>query len=169
MIEYKKASSVHELVVVEVNDQAMIRHKDCESHACLCLYLKDFDDMDETQILSRFNAYIDDILHSIGTDSPIELEPGKPQIRWSRQCFQWVPEGDVLRCEVSWDRTADSEDGQGAIAIKIDDNLLSGKEFLDLLAVQEGSGMRIEFMHPNRLTNPPEPIIQKKGRRAAPS
>jgi len=162
MIEYKKASSIDDLVVVEANGQAMIRHKDCQSHACLCLKLKDFDEMTADQVLHRFNAYIDDILESIETDCPIEIVDGHPQINWSKECQQWVPEGDVLRCEITWNRDAESEDGQGTVAIKIDDRVLSGKEFLDALAVHEGSGMRIEFIHPNRLTNPPKPVLQKR-------
>ncbi len=162
MIEYKKASNVDDLVVVEASDQAMIRHKDCESHACLCLKLKDFDEMAEDQVLSRFNAYINEILEGIESDCPVEIVAGYPQINWSKECQQWVPEGDVLRCEITWDRNAESEDEQGAVAIKVDDHILSGTEFLDALAVHEGAGMRIEFMHPNRLTNPPKPVLQKK-------
>lgn len=162
MIEYKKASNVDDLVVVEANDQAMIRHKDCVSHARLCLKLKDFDEMAEDQVLSRFNAYINEILEGIESDCPVEIEDGHPQINWSKECQQWVPEGDVLRCEITWDCNADSEEGQGAVAIKIDDHILSAKEFQDAIAVHEGFGMRIEFMHPNRLTNPPKPVLQKR-------
>jgi hypothetical protein len=162
MIEYKKAKSVDELVVIEASDQAMIRHKNCQSKACLCLWLKDFDEMSGDQVLTRFNAYIDEILESIETDRPIEIIAGHPQINWSEECQQWTPEGDVLRCEVGWDRNADSEDGQGAVAIKIDDRMLSGAEFLDVLAVHEGAGMRIEFIHPNRLTNPPKPVLKQR-------
>ncbi len=43
MIEYKKANRITDLVVAEANEQAMIRHKDCESQAWLCLKLKDFE------------------------------------------------------------------------------------------------------------------------------
>lgn len=70
--------------------------------------------------------------------------------------------GDVVRCEVSWHPPGPG----GGIAIKVDDQLLSGEEFLKAIEVFEGSGMRIEFMHPNRLTNPPKPMIQKgRGKR----
>lgn len=162
MIEYKKANSITDLVVAEANEQAMIRHKDCESQAWLCLKLKDFDKMTEDQVLSRFNAYIGEILDGIESDCPVEIVAGHPQINWSKECQQWVPEGDVLRCEITWDCNADSEEGQGAVAIKIDEHFLSAKEFLDAIAVHEGSGMRIEFMHPNRLTNPPKPVLQKR-------
>jgi len=114
MIEYKKANSVDDLVVIEASEQAMIRHKDCQSQSCLCLRSKDFDEMTGDQIVSRFNRYIGEILDSIENDCPVEIVDGHPQIRWSKECQQWLPEGDVLRCEITWDRNAESKDGQGA-------------------------------------------------------
>jgi hypothetical protein len=161
MIEYKKARKFDDLLVVKKNDQTMIMHKDSPSDGILCLLLSDFNNMDSPEILNRFNAHIDKLMADIENDRPIEIEDGQPQLRWSKECQAWLAEGDVLRCEVAWDSNAESEDGLGAVAIKIDDRLLSGQEFLELLEVFEGFGMRIEFMHQNRLTNPPEPILQK--------
>jgi hypothetical protein len=66
---------------------------------------------------------------------------------------------------VGWNRNGSGENGMGELAIRIDDKLLTGQEFLDMIETYEGWGMRIEFMHPNRLTNPPETVIQTKGRK----
>jgi hypothetical protein len=74
---------------------------------------------------------------------------------------QWTSAGDVLRCIVDWDSNGAGENGLGELAIRIDDKLLSGEEFLKLIETYEGWGMRIEFMHQNRLADPPEPMIKK--------
>lgn len=156
MIEYKKARKLDDLVVAEYPDQLIISHKEGTDQGSLCLRPEEFDSMSGPQILKRFNAYIDSILDGILSDRPVEIADGEPQLKWRKASRQWTPAGGVLRCEVSWHPTGP----EGAIAIKIDDQLLSGKEFLKVLEVNEGYGMRIEFMHPNRLTNPPEPKKQ---------
>ncbi len=158
MIEYKKARELDDLVVAEYPDQLIISHKEGKDQGSLCLRPEEFDSMSGPQILTRFNAYIDSILDGILTDRPVEITDGEPQLKWNKECRQWTPTGDVLRCEVSWHPAGP----EGAIAIKIDGQLLTGKEFLKVLEVNEGYGMRIEFMHPNRLTNPPEPKVQVK-------
>ncbi|NOJ28145.1 MAG: hypothetical protein DA330_09070 [Nitrososphaera sp.] len=162
MIEYKKARDVDDLVCVERREQIMIGHKETPDNGVLCLKLTDFDAMSEQQILDKYNAHIDWLLDGILNDRPIEIAPGHAQLKWSKTSKQWTLAGDVLRCEVDWDSGEDELGGQ--VAIKIEDTLLSGEEFLKMIETYEGWGMRIEFMHPNRLTNPPEPIVQIKGR-----
>jgi len=161
VITYKKARKLDDLLVDCREDQAMLVHRENQSDGILCLKRDEFDSLNGRQILKRFNARIDELLLDIETDRPIEIKPGHPQLKWCKETRSWSPAGDVLRCEVSWNPPGP----HGAIAIKIDDQLLTGEEFLSLLIVNEGWGMRIEFMHPNRLANPPEPIIQTKGRK----
>lgn len=157
MIEYRKALNAEDLLVDYRDDQVMLGHRDSPKEGILCIKRSEFDSLDEDEILARFNAHIDWLLDGIATDRPVEIAHGYPQLEWSKECHQWTPAGNVLRCEVSWHPPGPG----GAIAIKIDDQLLSGEEFLKVLEVHEGFGMRIEFMHPNRLTNPPKPKICK--------
>ena len=163
-IIYKKARKLDDLVVAEYPDQVMISHKEGKDQGSLCLRPEEFDSMTGPQILKRFNAFIDSLLNGIANDRPIEIVDGKPQLKWSKMSQQWTTAGDVLRCVVDWDSSVDDENGLGKLAIRIDDQLLTGQEFLDMIETYEGWGMRIEFMHPNRLTNPPEPIVQVQGR-----
>ena len=79
-------------------------------------------------------------------------------------CQQWSAAGDVLRCVVSWDRNGSGEHGLGQLAVCVDDKILSGNELLKIIKSYEGWAMCIEFMHSNRLTNPPESVVQAKGR-----
>lgn len=159
MIEYKKAVSGADLLVDERPDQVMIGHRESLKNGILCIRRAEFDALNEQEIVEKFNAYIDRLLDEILQDRPIEIVHGKPQIKWSQECRQWTPVGDVLRCELGWDEK------KGGVSIIIDGKKLSGSEFLRLLEVNEGWGMRIEFMHPNRLLNPPEPILKKSGKK----
>jgi hypothetical protein len=70
---------------------------------------------------------------------PVEIPPGKPQIRYAAEGDQWVPRGDVLRCLIE-----DNEHGQAVI--RIDEHELSLQQFGRLLTTHAGWGMRIIFM-----------------------
>ncbi len=164
MITYKKARKLDDLLVDCREDQVMLGHRESVSEGILCLKRSEFDSLSGRQILKRFNAYIDTLLEDIATERPIEIADGEPQLKWSKMCQQWTPAGDVLRCVVDWNSNGGGENGLGKLAIRIDDKLLTGKEFLDMIETYEGWGMRVEFMHENRLTSRPEPIIRTKGR-----
>lgn len=164
MIEYKKAVDANDLIVDCREDQVMLAHRESPEGGILCLALAEFDEMTETQVMERFNVYIDSLLDDIANDRPIEIAHGNPQLKWNKACQQWTTTGGVLRCVVAWDSNGNGEDGLGELAISIDDKLLTGDEFLAMIESYEGWGMRIEFMHPNRLINPPKPIVQTKGR-----
>lgn len=164
-VEYKKARKLDDLVVAEFPDQLMISHKEGKGQACLCLRPEEFDSMTGRQIIKRFNAHIDTILDGIVNGRPVEIADGEPQLKQMAMSKHWVPAGDVLRCIVDWDSNGRGEDGLGELAIRIDDKLLTGRQFLDLIETYEGWGMRIEFMHPNRLTNPPEVLVRQKGKK----
>lgn len=161
-IEYKKAHKLDDLLVDSREDQALLAHRESPSEGILCLSRSDLESMTGRQLLQRFNAYIDSLLDGIANDRPVEIAEGQPQLKWRQMSRQWTAEGDVLRCVVDWDSDAGEEPGE--LAIRIDDKLLSGEEFLKVIESYEGWGMRIEFMHPNRLTDPPKPIFGGKER-----
>ena len=165
MIEYKKARKQDDLLVDCRPDQVMLAHRQSVSEGILCLRRDEFDSMNGRQILKRFNEYIDSLLSGIANECPIEIADGQPQLNWDETCQQWSSNSDVLRCVVDWNRNGKGEHGLGELAIRIDDKLLSGQEFLDMIETYEGWGMRIEFMHENRLTNPPQPIVKTKSRK----
>lgn len=156
MIEYKKAITSDDLLVDARSDRIMIGHKDSQHNAgVLCIPLDEFDSLSEKQIIQRFNQHIDLLLDDILNNRPIEIVHGEPQIQWNDTCRQWASVGDVLRCELGWDE----EDER--VSVLIDGRELSGDEFMKVLEVYEGWGMRVEFVHPNRLLNPPEPLLRK--------
>lgn len=69
----------------------------------------------------------------------IEIPPGKPQIKFSRDSGQWVPQGEVLRCIIH-----DNEHREPIF--EIDGKELSLSEFGRMLVVYAGWGMRIAFV-----------------------
>lgn len=81
---------------------------------------------------------------------------GGPQIEYSKQCCQWVPRGDVLRCVVTW------RDGEPAI--EIDDTTLSLREFGEMLSTYEGWGMRSAFVPEGELHKLPRIKVSTKGK-----
>jgi len=69
----------------------------------------------------------------------VEVPLGSAQIKYFTRCDQWVPRGDVLRCQIQ-------EDKHGRLIVKVDEQNLRLKQFGKLLAAYEGWGMRIEFV-----------------------
>ena len=80
----------------------------------------------------------------------VELPQGSPQIEYAKECDQWVPRGDIVRCEIS--------DGgfNGEVTVVIDERELSLQEFGRLLLTHAGWGMRIAFVPDDRLDEEPE-------------
>ena len=69
-------------------------------------------------------------------------------MRYSIECDQWVPRGDVLRCLVS--------DDDGEAVIEIDGRDFSLEEFGRMLTTFAGWGMRICFVPEDELAREPE-------------
>ena len=59
--------------------------------------------MTDQDILDRFNEHIEgtEWFRAQHKHVAIEISPGKPQIRYSAESYQWTPRGDVLRCVIS--------------------------------------------------------------------
>lgn len=161
--EYKTAQTVDDLVISCDQDQAFVFHKELPTGGAFCLKASDLDLLTEQQILEKFNANIKRILDGIVNDCPVEIADGQPQLRWNHTCRKWSAVGHVLRCVVAWDRVDGDGEPTGQLAIRIDDKLLSQEEFLAVIETFEGWAMRIEFMHPNRLTDPPKPLVKTDG------
>ena len=85
----------------------------------------------------------------------VEIPPGKPQMKYSKRCTQWVPRGDVLRCLVH-------DDENGELVVEIDGHELSLKEFGRMMTVHAGWGMRIVFVPDDELEKVPDITIGEK-------
>jgi hypothetical protein len=87
-----------------------------------------------------------------------EIPLGKPQIKFSRDSGQWVPQGEVLRCLIE-----DNEHREAVIVI--DDKQLSLEEFGRLLTVYAGWGMRIAFVPEELVHEQPKIKVRQPRRR----
>ena len=114
--------------------------------------------MTDAEILALFNDVVaarQSLADSY--DAPcVEIPPGKPQIKFSRDSGQWVPQGEVLRCII-----LDNEHREPVF--EIDGKELSLGEFGRMLVVYAGWGMRIAFV-PEELVHE-QPKIQVRAPR----
>jgi len=115
--------------------------------------------MSDQEVLDLFNKSIRarERLAAAYEHIAVEIPPGKPQIKYFTEGDQWVPRGDVLRCEIS------NGGPDGEPIIYIDEQELSWTEFGRLMIVHAGWGMRIVFVPEDEtFTQPPieirEPI-----------
>lgn len=83
------------------------------------------------------------------TSIAVEVPLGRPQIKYSPECDQWTPRGDVLRCVI------DDGGPDGEPTIWIDDRELSLIEFGRLLTTYAGWGMRITFVPEEEIGDSP--------------
>ncbi|MFZ3207544.1 MAG: hypothetical protein WA140_01765 [Geobacteraceae bacterium] len=84
----------------------------------------------------------------------VEVPAGRPQVRYSEQCDQWVPRGDVLRCVIH------DEKGRRPV-IEIDDRDFTLEEFGAMLTTFSGWGMRIVFVPDSDLEKPPVIVVRE--------
>ena len=84
----------------------------------------------------------------------VEIPEGKPQVRYSPDCDQWVPRGHVLRCLID-DGGPDDE-----ATVTIDENELTMRQFSSLLKTYAGWGMRIIFVPDDELQKTPRVEIR---------
>jgi len=84
----------------------------------------------------------------------VEVPAGRPQVRYSEQCNQWVPCGDVLRCVIH------DEKGRRPV-IEIDDRDFTLEEFGAMLTTFSGWGMRIVFVPDSDLEKPPVIVVRE--------
>lgn len=92
----------------------------------------------------------------------VEVPPGMPQVKRDRRTGQLVPRGDVLRCHIT---DCDSRDEDGPVAIYIDDEEYSLREFGEILRMYAGWGMRVVFVPDDAVHEEPVIKVRKPKRR----
>ncbi len=119
---------------------------------------EDIHGMTDRDILELHNDIISAQEQSLRDwdNTVFEIPPAKPQIKFSRDSGQWVPQGEVLRCIIH-----DNEHREPVF--EIDGKELSLGEFGRMLVVYAGWGMRIAFV-PEELVHE-QPKIQVRAPR----
>jgi hypothetical protein len=79
---------------------------------------------------------------------------GKPQVKYYAKGNQWVPRGDVLRCELLTDAACPVDLEEPFVAI--DDRDFTLAEFVKMVGTFGGWGMRIEFVPDDELHERPQ-------------
>jgi hypothetical protein len=90
----------------------------------------------------------------------VEVPPGTKQVKRDRRTGQLVPRGDVLRCHVT-DCGIDDPD---PVAIYIDDEEYSLREFGEILRMYVGWGMRVTFVPDDEVYEEPTVEVRKAKR-----
>lgn len=89
----------------------------------------------------------------------VEVPPGTRQVKRDRRTGQLVPRGDVLRCHITH-----VGDEDGSVAIYIDDEEYSLREFGEILSMYSGWGMRVTFVPDDEVHEEPEIEVRKPKR-----
>jgi len=111
--------------------------------------------MTDQEILDCHNEVLLAMQRSVASykHRAVEVPPGKDQVRYSEQCDQWVPRGDVLRCVIH------DEEGRRPV-IEIDDREFTLEEFGSMLTTFSGWGMRIVFVPDTDLEKRPVIVVK---------
>jgi hypothetical protein len=111
----------------------------------------EIDSMTDLDILDCHNRVVAAMQHAVETyrHVAVEVPPGSSQVRYSEQCDQWVPRGDVLRCVIH------DEEGRRPV-IEIDNREFTLEEFGTMLTTYSGWGMRIVFVPDSDLEKSPD-------------
>jgi hypothetical protein len=96
-----------------------------------------------------------------------EIPIGKPQVEYFEAGDQWVPRGQVLRCEILSDAAIEPSLDEPFVSIDGRDFTLA--EFMKMIGTCGGWGMRIEFVPDDELHIRPkvkvrEPVGKKTAR-----
>ncbi len=100
--------------------------------------------MSDTDILRLHNEIVLSAQRCI-----TESKEDAPQIKFDQHHQSWTPLSDVLRCEII------SDSGTDEPVINIDDEELSWEEFGRMVKSYNGWGLRVMFLPPEQLFNPP--------------
>jgi len=148
-----RRASLDEVKITREGDVAVIENADPSVSTTHLTIGPQVQSMTDAEILATFNSVIasQEALLMEHDGTAIEIPVGKSQVEYDKQCDQWVPVGDVLRCIIH-----DNEDGQAVIWI--DDHELSLRDFGRLLTTHAGWGMRIAFVPEEFIDE--EPIIE---------
>ncbi|HEY3414844.1 MAG TPA: hypothetical protein VGM51_17550 [Armatimonadota bacterium] len=90
----------------------------------------------------------------------VEVPPGTPQLKRDRTTGHILPRGDVLRCHI----TDGCEDEEDPVAIYIDDEEYTLREFGQMLRLYAGWGMRVVFVPEDSVHEEPAIEVRKSKR-----
>lgn len=149
-------ATLKEVIIKRNGDYAEIDFRDPTVGGMSLKIGPEVSGLSDRDILERFNETILAMQQSVASYEhlAVEVPPGSPQVRYSEQCDQWVPRGDVLRCVIH------DEEGRRPV-IEIDDRDFTLEEFGTMLTTYSGWGMRIVFVPDNDLERPPEIVVRE--------
>jgi hypothetical protein len=116
--------------------------------------------MSDEQILEAHNTCIEAIQASRDSQqwTATEIPPGMRQVKRDRRSGHLLPRGHVLRCHVS-DGGVEEDD---PVAIYIDNEEYSLREFGEMLSLYAGWGMRVVFVPDDEVHEEPVIIVRKR-------
>ncbi len=149
-------ATIDEVIIMRNGDYAEITYRDPTVGGVSLKIGPEVACMTDQEILDCHNETILAMQHSVATykHEAVEVPLGKPQVRYSEMCDQWVPRGDVLRCVIH-------DEGGRRPVIEIDDRDFTLEEFGAMLTTYAGWGMRIVFVPDNELEKPPVIVISE--------
>ena len=150
-----RPASPDEVRIVREGDTAIIEYADSSVRGVRVRFGPALMAMTDADILGQYNAMLEAQAETAaGVDPTLtEIPPGRPQIEYSERSDQWVPRGQVLRCQIE-----DTEDGK--TVIQIDDVELDMVAFARMLRVYAGWGMRVAFVEEDEVANEPEIVVR---------
>lgn len=148
-----KIVSLDEVIITRGKTHATIEYKDTTISAVELELGPEVQQMSDEEILDKHNQTLSimELMAASYEHVAVEIPPGQPQIRFNKECNQWVPRGDVLRCFI------DDVD-----SICIDDQKLSLEEFGRLIGTHVGWGMRITFVPEDEVDERPQIEVQSR-------
>jgi hypothetical protein len=149
-------AALNEVEITRQTDTAIVRFLDPEVGTTHLQIGPAMRSMTDAEILARFNECImaQEASRRSYHHVAVEVPPGRPQIRYSSDCDQWVPRGFVLRCLIH-------DDAACQAVIEIDGRELSLSEFGRTLVTFAGWGMRICFVPDDEIDKEPEIEIRE--------
>lgn len=146
-----RRASLDEVRITRDGDTAIIEHADPSVSVAHVRIGPEIKAVSNAAILDLFNSLIaaQEQLAAAYDNTVIEIPPGRPQIKFVENAQQWIPRGQVLRCQIT-------DDEHGELVVHIDDQELALAEFGRLLRTYAGWGMRITFVPEDRLADAPE-------------
>lgn len=148
------AAKLEDVIIRRKATSVEIEYKDPEVASVTLELGRPVSEMNDEDILDLFNKGLraQRRMRVAYDHKAIEIPEGKPQIKFSEGCRQWVPRGDVLRCIVEdWP--------PGGTTIIIDEHELSLEEFGKMLNTYAGWGMRIVFVPDDELGRIPDIVV----------
>jgi len=142
--------SLDQVKITREGEAAVIEYADEEVGGTTLTLGPKIHGMSDEDILDRHNEIIETMNELRATSELVarEIPVGKPQVRYSPLCDQWVPRGDVVRCVVTCD-----ENGQALV--DIDGRGFTMEEFGRMLLTNEGWGMRLTFVEEEHVDENP--------------